>query len=1064
MKNRFLFNTQHRTLMKHLFYSVLLCCLSSFFATSLHAQDSYYWSGGEKISLKEDRSTLVLHFKEGKIPQNAFSTRHASSVDIHQEDARMIVHYAASQTQNLDQLLNTHTVNRSQLRSASFGWVLDDGFSLVVTHEVVLQYASGQNIAAIQSLLDQYGASYARTEFETIIIDVPNINNVLPLANALRESGMTRFAHPDFYAKVTHYNDPLFSQQFQMNNTGQTIDGFPGAADADCNAPEAWATTLGSSSVVVAVIDDGVEDHEDLNNGSGVSRLIGGYTPLTGGNGTPNAAGDHGEACAGIIAASHNGIGVQGLAPETRLLAVNIFAGSETSQDIANGITWAKNNGADVMSNSWGYTSCTANFSNLTNAINDAVNNGRGGLGCVVVFASGNGYKTCVDYPADLPSVIAVGAFGNDGIISDYSNEGPTLDIVAPSNDVSSQGFLSGAGVRTIDRMGSAGYSSGNYTTSFGGTSAACPVVAGVAALVLAVDPGLTDAQVKSILYSTAIDMGSSGFDNTYGNGRVNAGGAVAAASGGGGSSCSSTINSFPYTEGFEGGTGAWTQSFADDLDWSRNSGGTPSSGTGPASAAEGSWYMYVEASSPNYPSKNTLFTSPCFDMSGLSNPQISFQYHMLGTAVGTLALEASLDGTSWTQVWSLSGDQGSSWNTTTVGLSAYAGNAEVSLRFSGTTASSWQGDLCIDDITVEDASGGGGDTQPPTDPTGLTASNTTQTTTDLTWNASTDNVGVTGYNVYIDGSSIGTVTGPAANITGLTAATTYAIYVTAIDAAGNESGASNTINVTTSGGGGGGSTTIFASFFETGLDGWTDGGSDCARINNATNAWEGNFSMRIRDNTNSSVMTSPSFNGSQYASVDVEFYFRPVGMENGEDFWLQVNTGSGYTTVATYTVGSGGISNNNFYVSTVNLTGAQLGSNMVIRFRNDASVNNDQTFIDAITVTGNAGTSSLTQSGTNVTTTLVQAGPYPVAGANLADEFEADLHVYPSPAEDRINIATFDNALSISLYSIEGKLIRRVNADNNFNKMDVSDLASGIYMLQVVTEEETLQTKFSKK
>ncbi|MEM7374761.1 MAG: S8 family serine peptidase [Bacteroidota bacterium] len=692
------------------FFTFILCCVASLLMSPVIAQSNYYWSGGEKISLTEDRSTLVLHFQEGKIPTGAFASRNASSVDVHQEDARMIVHYPAAQVQDASQLLKTHSIDRTYLKSASFGWVLDDGFSLAMTHEVVLQYLPGNDLASIQPLLNQYGATYARTEFETVIIEVPSIRNVLPLANALRESGSTRFAHPDFYAKLTHYADPLFSEQFQMNNTGQTIDGFPGTADADCNAPEAWATTLGSSSITVAVIDDGVEDHEDLNNSGGASRLIGGYTPLTGGNGTPNASGDHGEACAGIIAASHNNLGVQGLAPEVQLLAVNIFAGSETAQDIANGVTWAKNNGADVMSNSWGYTSCTANFATLTNAINDAVNNGRGGLGCVVIFASGNGYKTCVDYPADLPSVIAVGAFGNDGIISDYSNEGPTLDITAPSNDVSAQGFLSGAGVRTIDRMGSAGYSTGNYTTTFGGTSAACPVVAGVAALVLSVDPSLTDAEVKNILYTTAIDMGSSGFDNTYGNGRVNAGGAVAAASGGGGGpSCSSTISSFPYSEGFEGGLGAWTQGSGDDLDWSRNSGGTPSNGTGPSSAAAGSWYMYVEASSPNYPSKNTLFNSPCFDMSGLSDPEISFQYHMLGNAVGTLDLEASLDGSSWTTVWTLSGTQGSSWNSTTVDLGAYAGNAEVRLRFSGTTGSSWQGDLCIDDITVENNSGGGG-------------------------------------------------------------------------------------------------------------------------------------------------------------------------------------------------------------------------------------------------------------------------------------------------------------------------------------------------------------------
>ena len=121
------------------------------------------------------------------------------------------------------------------------------------------------------------------------------------------------------------------------------------------------------------------------------------------------------------------------------ILPINIFAGQETNQDIANAISWAADNGADVISNSWGYpNSCTFSVASLNSAISDAATNGRGGKGCVIVFASGNGYQSCVDYPARLNDVIAVGAFGNDGIISDYSNEGTALDIVAPSNDVSS--------------------------------------------------------------------------------------------------------------------------------------------------------------------------------------------------------------------------------------------------------------------------------------------------------------------------------------------------------------------------------------------------------------------------------------------------------------------------------------------------------------------------------------------------------------------------------------------------------------------------------------------------
>ncbi|BCY27622.1 GEVED domain-containing protein [Flavobacterium okayamense] len=162
---------------------------------------------------------------------------------------------------------------------------------------------------------------------------------------------------------------------------------------------------------------------------------------------------------------------------------------------------------------------------------------------------------------------------------------------------------------------------------------------------------------------------------------------------------CTSTITSFPYNEGFESGLGAWTQSSSDDMDWTRDASGTPSSGTGPSSAAEGSYYMYIEASSPNYPSKVGILEGPCFNLSGLSNPTVSFQYHMYGAAMGTLKLEARANGSStWTTIWTKSGDQGNAWQTATVSLASYS---TVQLRFNNTTGTNYTGDATIDDISV---------------------------------------------------------------------------------------------------------------------------------------------------------------------------------------------------------------------------------------------------------------------------------------------------------------------------------------------------------------------------
>ena len=169
---------------------------------------------------------------------------------------------------------------------------------------------------------------------------------------------------------------------------------------------------------------------------------------------------------------------------------------------------------------------------------------------------------------------------------------------------------------------------------------------------------------------------------------------------------CTGGITAFPYSEGFESGFGGWSQGSGDDFDWARRSGTTPSSNTGPSSANEGSFYMYVEASAPNYSAKVTILNSPCFDLSGESAANFNFDYHMYGASnMGNLNLEASDDnGATWSSVWSASGNQGNAWLSASVNMGAYTGGS-VQLRFVGTTGSTWQGDMAVDNISVDDGS-----------------------------------------------------------------------------------------------------------------------------------------------------------------------------------------------------------------------------------------------------------------------------------------------------------------------------------------------------------------------
>ncbi|MEM6699260.1 MAG: S8 family serine peptidase, partial [Bacteroidota bacterium] len=549
--------------MKYTLITSLVLCLSICIAFAqgdwtTRTNELYYHNGEEKIFLEPSNTAAIYFESEPNLDRLAQLLADYPEVNYSKEKLMIVIEseelFSELQSENgRSSFLRSYRLDRQGAFDVLPGFLVSGGYPSWFTTTVIVSFSKEASTRQIESMLEQFGATDLENIKNNIYkFKVQQIENQLPLIQALFEDGLITWGQPDFRVAIQHTNDPLYPQQYQMNNTGATIDGQSTVADIDIDAPEAWGITTGSSSLRVAVIDDGVENHEDLPN------LVGGFTPLNNGNGLPNASGAHGESCAGIIAATHNnGIGVRGVAPDVQLQTINIFAGNESITDLADAFYWAINNGSDVLSNSWGFRGgtqfnptpvCNDPHPALTAAINDAAVNGRGGLGCVVIFAAGNENGTCVTYPGNLPSVVAVGAISPRGNRSSYSNQGSALDVVAPSSD----GVF---GVRTTDRQGSAGYASGNYTNTFGGTSAACPAVAGVGALVLAVDPSLTGPQVHSILNSTADDMGASGFDNTFGNGRVNAHQAVLAAQGnggGGGGSCTEneltlTINTDQY-------------------------------------------------------------------------------------------------------------------------------------------------------------------------------------------------------------------------------------------------------------------------------------------------------------------------------------------------------------------------------------------------------------------------------------------------------------------------------------------------------------------------------------
>ncbi|HEX6127245.1 MAG TPA: S8 family serine peptidase, partial [Pyrinomonadaceae bacterium] len=326
----------------------------------------------------------------------------------------------------------------------------------------------------------------------------------------------------------------------KANINGQVIDQHS-------NVEAAWSLSDGTG-VTIAVIDDGVDlDHDEFRSSAKIvaPRDVTRKTD----NPRPGNRNNHGTACAGVACADGN-FGASGVAPRARLIPIRL-ASQLGSQNEADAFVWAAQNGADVISCSWGpedgdFTDPNDPVHNQIVPLPDstrlamefAINNGRNGKGCVICWAAGNGNESVDnDGYASFEKVIAVAASNDRGKKAAYSDFGGAVWCAFPSNN----GFPSiTPGIWTTDRSGAVGYnpgggstlgdSVGNYTNDFGGTSSACPGVAGVAALVLARNPNLRWDEVKDILKRSCerIDTAGGQYDASghspfYGFGRVNA-------------------------------------------------------------------------------------------------------------------------------------------------------------------------------------------------------------------------------------------------------------------------------------------------------------------------------------------------------------------------------------------------------------------------------------------------------------------------------------------------------------------------------------------------------------
>ncbi|MFC4635374.1 T9SS type A sorting domain-containing protein [Dokdonia ponticola] len=341
-------------------------------------------------------------------------------------------------------------------------------------------------------------------------------------------------------------------------------------------------------------------------------------------------------------------------------------------------------------------------------------------------------------------------------------------------------------------------------------------------------------------------------------------------------------------------------------------------------------------------------------------------------------------------------------------------------------------------------------DTEAPSDPTNLVASNITSNSATLSWNGSTDNVGVASYTISIDGNVVGNSTTTTFDVTGLTALTLYSASVSAQDAAGNVSGNATT-SFTTLEGGGGTPGVIAGYFFETGLEGWIDGGNDCAREATA-NSFEGSFSVRLRDNSNSSNMVSPALDLSGNNQVTIEFHSFANSMENGEDYFVEFFNGSSYQVIGQYVSGTD-FSNGSFFTDTITLDSSTFNFNASNRFRIrcDASANNDQIWIDQVIVSGD-----------NVSSFAApQEAPTVTALRSFTEASKDNIKLYPNPTRSQLTIDIFDVEYDeIIIFSSTGTVVQTINPKEDTLTVDVSKLSSGMYFVRFVSKEGLAVTK----
>ena len=496
---------------------------------------SYFWRNGEQIAVEREAEYITINVKdkaeldrvralpgvaEAKLVQNRL---YKVLVEKNQRDAVM-----------------------EHIRAEDMGGICHHAYRpagatntrYYITDQIVAKFESDTSRESIEKILAKVGVRLLKEypgSNNTFLLQVTRDagKNPLKVANMLSEMDEVAYAEPNLVNRFQSSYIPVdthFGEQWHL----QSWSAPELVANADVSAPDAWDITRGKRDVVIAVIDDGFDlSHPDFI-GSGKVIHPKDYVDGDANPFPESSEGDyHGTPCAGVALAEENGEGVVGVAPGCSFMPIRfpLTADDNFLWEIFDYV----GKYADVISCSWGPPPVYAPLSRLlSEKFRDlAANGGQRKKGCVILFAAGN-YNAPLNDPdntsfqwrhpsyghvettepilngnAAHPDVVTVAASTSLNSKAVYSNWGKEVAISAPSNNfhpLDPQAWVPGRGIWTTDNeMYGSGFTGGSrYTGSFGGTSSATPLAAGVAALIVSTNPTLTANEVKQILQVTA--------------------------------------------------------------------------------------------------------------------------------------------------------------------------------------------------------------------------------------------------------------------------------------------------------------------------------------------------------------------------------------------------------------------------------------------------------------------------------------------------------------------------------------------------------------------------------